>query len=63
MSTGDVALLAYNEQTTSPETEQVLEAAQSAGVPVVSLTETLPPGADYLGWMAANLAAIEAALA
>ena len=28
-----------------------------------SLTETLPPGADYLGWMAANLAAVEAALA
>jgi zinc/manganese transport system substrate-binding protein len=63
MGSGEVALLAYNEQTTSPETERVLEAARSAGVPVVSLTETLPAGTDYLGWMAANLTALEEALA
>jgi len=59
---GDVALLAYNEQTASPETEQVREAAEAAGVPVVDLTETLPEGETYLGWMAANLDAIESAL-
>lgn len=57
------ALLVYNEQTTGPETEQVLAAAQEAGTPVVAVTETLPEGMDYLGWMSANLDALEAALA
>jgi zinc/manganese transport system substrate-binding protein len=59
----DIALLAYNEQTVGPQTEQVLAAAQDAGTPVVSFTELLPEGEDYLSWMAANLDAIEAALA
>ncbi|GMA28985.1 metal ABC transporter solute-binding protein, Zn/Mn family [Arenivirga flava] len=60
---GDVALLAYNEQTSSPETEQVREAAEAAGVPVVDFTETLPEGDDYVSWMTANLDAVEEALA
>ena len=59
---GDVALLAYNTQTASPETEQVREAAEAAGVPVVDFTETLPDGADYLSWMTDNIEAVEAAL-
>jgi zinc/manganese transport system substrate-binding protein len=58
-----IALLAYNEQTVGPQTEQVLAAAEDAGTPVVSFTELLPEGEDYLGWMATNLDAIEAALA
>ena len=60
---GEAALLVYNEQTTSPETEQVKAAALAAGVPVVPVTETLPPGLHYLDWMSQNLDAIEAALA
>jgi zinc/manganese transport system substrate-binding protein len=60
---GQVALLAYNSQTASAETERVREAAEKAGVPVVEFTETLPDGADYLSWMTDNLAAITAALA
>ncbi|QEO09415.1 metal ABC transporter solute-binding protein, Zn/Mn family [Protaetiibacter larvae] len=60
---GSVALLAYNEQTVGPQTEQVLAAAQDAGTPVVSFTELLPDGEDYLSWMGANLDAVEAALA
>jgi len=62
-SDGSVALLAYNEQTSGPVTEQVRAAAEDAGVPVVSLTETLPEGEDYIGWMSANLDALEGALA
>ncbi len=57
------SLLAYNEQTAGPETEQVLQAAEAAGVPVISFAETLPEGADYISWMSANLEAISAALA
>ena len=60
---GDAALLVYNEQTTSPETEKVKRAAIAAGVPVVPVWETLPPGLHYLDWMSQNLDAIEAALA
>jgi zinc/manganese transport system substrate-binding protein len=59
---GEATLLVYNAQTTSPETEQVKQAALAAGVPVVPVTETLPAGLHYLEWMSQNLDAIEAAL-
>lgn len=58
-----VALLAYNEQTTGPTTEQVLAAARSAGVPVVGVRETLPDGQDYLQWMRHDLDSMRAATA
>lgn len=57
-----VVLLAYNEQTASPETERVRAAAEAAGIPVVSFTETLPDGEDYVSWMTSNLEALAAAL-
>ncbi|MHC5798077.1 metal ABC transporter solute-binding protein, Zn/Mn family [Lacisediminihabitans sp. FW035] len=57
-----VKLLAYNEQTSGPETQQVLAAAKKAGVPVVPVTESLPEGKHYLTWMTDNLAAVKAAL-
>jgi zinc/manganese transport system substrate-binding protein len=59
---GAVALVAYNEQTAGPETERVRAAAEAAGIPVVSFTETLPDGADYLSWMTDNLDAVASAL-
>ncbi|CAM5434717.1 metal ABC transporter solute-binding protein, Zn/Mn family [Leifsonia shinshuensis] len=58
-----VKLLAYNEQTSGPETERVKAAATAAGIPVVPVTETLPAGKDYVGWMNANLDAVASALA
>jgi zinc/manganese transport system substrate-binding protein len=61
-STHAVKLLAYNEQATGPETQQVLAAAKKAGVTVVPVTETLPDGKDYLAWMTDNLDAVRAAL-
>lgn len=59
---GTAKLLVYNEQTTGPETEDVLDAAKAAGVPVVPVTETLPAGTDYIGWMTSNIDAIDTAL-
>ena len=59
VSDGSTRLLVYNEQTTSPETEQVKAAAIAARVAVVPMTETLPNGYSYLEWMASNLAALE----
>ncbi|MFE6171478.1 metal ABC transporter solute-binding protein, Zn/Mn family [Streptomyces sp. NPDC056464] len=58
-----VGALVYNEQTSGPETEKVEQAAKSAGIPVVPVTETLPKGKDYLGWMSANVDALASALA
>ncbi|KPC62694.1 metal ABC transporter solute-binding protein, Zn/Mn family [Streptomyces chattanoogensis] len=57
-----VQALIYNQQTSSPETEQVKKAAEEHGIPVVPVTETLPPGEDYIGWMKANVAALKHAL-
>ena len=57
-----VKLLVYNEQTSGAETDKVIAAAKSAHVPVVPVTETLPQGKDYIGWMNGNLDAIAAAL-
>jgi zinc/manganese transport system substrate-binding protein len=57
-----VKALVYNEQTTGPETQKVLDAATSAGIAIVPVTETLPPGKTYLTWMASNLQLIASAL-
>jgi zinc/manganese transport system substrate-binding protein len=57
-----VKLLAYNEQTSGAETDQVLSAAKAARIAVVPMTETLPAGKDYLAWMTDNIAAVKAAL-
>lgn len=45
-----VAAVVFNEQTVTAVTKQVQAAAQSAGVPIVGVTETLPEGTDYLAW-------------
>lgn len=58
-----VDLLAYNDQTVGPQTEQVLNAAKAESIPVVPVSETMPTGDDYIGWMAGNLTAIGDALA
>ncbi|MFJ3384521.1 MULTISPECIES: metal ABC transporter solute-binding protein, Zn/Mn family [unclassified Curtobacterium] len=60
---GTAKLLAYNTQTSSPETEQVKKAAEDNGVPVVGVTETLPKGKNYVSWQQANIDAVSAALA
>ncbi len=62
IASGEVRLLAYNEQTASAETERVRAAAEAAGVAVVSFTETLPDAQDYVSWMRANIEAVAAAL-
>jgi zinc/manganese transport system substrate-binding protein len=60
---GTATVLVYNEQTTGPETEQVLAAATAAGTPVVAVTETMPADSDYLTWMGSNLDALQAVVA
>ena len=57
-----VALLAYNEQTTGPTTDQVLAAAKSAAVPVIGVRETLPAHQGYFAWMNSDLDAVQKAV-
>ncbi|MDX6307083.1 MAG: zinc/manganese transport system substrate-binding protein [Nocardioidaceae bacterium] len=57
-----VALLVYNEQTSGPITQQVKEAATANAIPVVPVTETLPPGMTYVSWMRQNVTRIKEAL-
>lgn len=59
---GAVKVLFYNSQVVDPLTERLLAAAQESGVPVVGITETMPEGASYVGWMLDQLDATEKAL-
>lgn len=61
-TTNRVKLLAYNEQTTGPQTEAVLAAAEAHDIAVVPVTETLPEGSSYIEWMQRNLDSISAVL-
>jgi zinc/manganese transport system substrate-binding protein len=45
-----VSALVSNPQTETPATKQIEAAAQQAGLPIVTVTETLPAGTDYLTW-------------
>jgi zinc/manganese transport system substrate-binding protein len=61
-SAKQVEALVYNAQTSGPQTEKSEAAAKAAGIPVVPVTETLPQGKDYLGWMTDNVDALAGAL-
>lgn len=58
-----IRVLVLNGQSQTPTTDQVRQAAEAAGVPVVEVTETLPAGTDYLDWMTAQVEALASALA
>ena len=57
-----VAVLLYNDQTATEVTKKIRAAADSAGIPVVQVTETLPAGVDYLTWQSDTADRLAAAL-
>jgi zinc/manganese transport system substrate-binding protein len=57
-----IKILIYNAQTTAPLTERMRRIAAEAGIPVVGVTETTPPGKDYQEWMLSTLDALDRAL-
>ncbi|MGH3659815.1 MAG: metal ABC transporter solute-binding protein, Zn/Mn family, partial [Micromonosporaceae bacterium] len=57
-----VQVLIYNPQTETPVTGKVRDAARSAAIPVVTMTETLPENTTYLDWMSGQIDALNAAL-
>lgn len=59
-----VRTLIYNTQAVDDSTKALLAIADTAGVPVVDFTETLPTGTtDYIAWQRANVEALTSALA
>jgi zinc/manganese transport system substrate-binding protein len=58
-----VRVLLYNSQAISPITAQVRAAAQRAGIPVVGVSETLPPRLHLQSWLLGETRALRMALA
>lgn len=57
-----VKILIYNEQTITPITTNLQNAAKQRNIPVVPVTETMPPGKTYQTWMSDQLDALQQAL-
>ena len=58
IASGEVRALLVNAQTGGAETDQAIDAANGAGVPVIEVTELVPDGETYLTWMQSNVQAL-----
>lgn len=59
-----IKVFVYNKQNATPDTDALKAKAQQEGIPLVAITETLDPGtASFQQWQAAQLQALERALA
>ncbi len=58
-----VKVLIYNEQTVSPVTTKLQNDAKAAHIPVIPVTETMPPQKTYQSWMLDQLTNLEQGLA
>ncbi|TWS20518.1 ABC transporter substrate-binding protein [Tsukamurella asaccharolytica] len=64
VSEKQVRAVVLNAQTESPVTSALAKTAETAGVPVVRVTESLPAGVDdYIAWQGGNVKALSDALA
>lgn len=62
VAAGQVRVLVYNVQTEDPVSRDLRAAAAAAGIPVVEVTETLPPDLDFVTWQKKNAEALAAAI-
>jgi zinc/manganese transport system substrate-binding protein len=58
-----VKILFYNNQVSDSSTKRARRIAQSHGVPVVGVSETMPAGLHFQAWMTNQLVEVEHALA
>jgi zinc/manganese transport system substrate-binding protein len=58
-----IRVLLYNSQAVSPITASLRDAGRQAGIPVVPVSETLPPGLTFQQWQLRQARALAAALA
>jgi zinc/manganese transport system substrate-binding protein len=64
ISQKQIQVLVTNAQNATPDTDALRQKAETAGIPVVSVTETLTPAdATFQAWQTSQLKALEAALA
>ena len=57
-----VRVMFYNKQASNDIVRRLVELARTGGVPVVGVTETVPPGLSYQDWMLGELDDTEQAL-
>ena len=57
-----IKILIYNEQTVTPVTTNLEHLARAKHIPIVPVTETMPPGKTYQTWMMHQLNVLETAL-
>ena len=62
ISARQVDAVLINPQTATAVTKKIQAAADSAGIPTVTITETLPAGTDYLAWQRDTASRLAAAL-
>jgi zinc/manganese transport system substrate-binding protein len=61
--THQLKLFIYNEQNSTPDVMSLVSAAKAAGIPVITVTETLSPADElFQDWQVRQMQAIEAAL-
>lgn len=58
----EVKVLIYNLQTVTPITTNLQARAKQLNIPIVGVSETMPPGKTYQSWMLDQLNALEQAL-
>jgi zinc/manganese transport system substrate-binding protein len=59
----EVKILIYNSQTVTPITTNLQNEAKNLNIPVVPVSETMPPGKSYQTWMIDQLNTLQQALA
>lgn len=57
-----IKILIYNAQTVTPVTTNLENLAKAKSIPIVPVTETMPPGKTYQTWMMDQLTGLQAAL-
>ncbi|WP_233568774.1 metal ABC transporter solute-binding protein, Zn/Mn family [Kocuria soli] len=58
----DLALLAYNEQTATGQSDDLRAEAEGVDLPVLAYSESIPDDQDYLSWMSENVDHLERTL-
>ena len=62
ISQHQIKVLIYNVQTVTPVTSNLQDEAKKANIPLVPVSETMPPGENYQQWMLDQLNALQTAL-
>lgn len=63
LESGEVSVMIFNTQTEGSVSQQLRAAAEAADVPIVAVTETVPPGQDsFVGWQDEQLTDLAKAL-